>query len=635
MRILIRKKTFWLVLAADICMIGSAYFLAYVLRFEGQIPARFLESFLETIALVIPVKISFFIFFDLYRGMWRYTSIRDLVNIVKASVASSIGLIFTIFFLFTFSGFSRSVFVLDFMLTLLFIGGSRLGIRILFSGQNPSLLAFLKPKKIKKKRNIKNLLLIGAGDVGEHVLREMMTDRSSNLRAVGFLDDNPKKLGQSIHGVPVLGNIDQIDEIDVDFDEILITSPSASGSQMQRIVSACKRTGKPFKTMPLIGEFIGGRVSLKLVRNVSITDLVGRDEVSMDTQDIQKYLLGKKVLVTGAGGSIGSELVRQIIRCKPMAVALLDVGEYNLYQVEMECRERFSDYNSNSDGPSGSGLTQIMAYLVDLGNLHPTRRVFKTFQPDIVFHAAAYKHVPLQETNPWEAIYNNLQGTKNVIRCSMDYDVDKFILVSTDKAVRPTNIMGTTKRICELLASSVKGNGSTRFISVRFGNVMGSSGSVIPLFQQQIARGGPVTITHPEITRYFMSIPEAAQLILQAAVMGQDGDINILKMGKPVRIVDLANEVIRLNGFEPGKDIEIIYTGLRPGEKLYEELITEGEGIVPTRHEKIMVLRGNNHHTYEYMTKQIDELTHIADTFDTVAIKKKLQEIVPEYTPQL
>jgi len=631
---MIRKLNFWLMLAADICLIGLAYFLAYMLRFEGQILSPYFGFFAKTIFMVIPLKLVFFFVFDLYRGMWRYTGIVDFINILKAVAISSVSLVFAIFFFFAHQGFSRSVFILDFILTLVFIGGVRLGIRLLFSGKDSSLFSFLEPKKRGKKKDLKNLLLIGAGNTGEHVLREMMSDRNINLRAVGFLDDNPKKLGQSIHGVPVLGKVDRIDEIAVDFDEILITAPSATGAQMQRIVAACKGSGKPFKTMPLIGELIGGRVSLKLVREVSITDLMGRDEISLNTRDIQKYLLGKKVLVTGAGGSIGSELVRQIIRCKPRAVALLDMSEYNLYQVEMECREGFCNYGAKGERSPGSGLTQIVAYLVDLGNLHLTRHIFKSFQPDVVFHAAAYKHVPMQENNPWEAIYNNLQGTKNVIRCSMDYNVDKFILVSTDKAVRPTNIMGTTKRICELLASSVKENGSTRFMSVRFGNVMSSSGSVIPLFQQQIARGGPVTVTHPEITRYFMSIREAAQLILQAAVMGEGGEIYLLKMGKPVRIVDLATEVIRLHGFEPGKDVEVVFTGLRPGEKLYEELITEGEGIVPTSHPKIMVLQGNSHRSYEHLTAQVDELTRISDTFDIVAIKKKLREIVPEYTPQ-
>ena len=372
--------------------------------------------------------------------------------------------------------------------------------------------------------------------------------------------------------------------------------------------------------MPPIGELINGHASLKLVREVSITDIVGREEVRLDGKNIEGYLRNKRVLITGAGGSIGSELVKQISRFKPQAVGLLDFSEFNLYQVEMECKERFRDI-------------QINTYLADLCNAHKTCRIFNDFKPNVVFHAAAYKHVPLQETNPWEAIHNNLIGMKNAMRCSIDCGVDKFVLVSSDKAVRPTNVMGASKRLCELLSSSVNGNVPTRFIAVRFGNVIGSSGSVIPLFRRQIARGGPVTVTHAEITRYFMSIPEAAQLILQAGAMGEGGEIFILKMGKPIRIVDLANEVIRLSGYEPGKDIEIVFTGLRPGEKLYEELITEGDGIVPTPHEKIMVLRGKNGHTYESITAQIDELTRTADTFDTQAIKNKIREIIPEYTP--
>jgi FlaA1/EpsC-like NDP-sugar epimerase len=617
MKILIRNKNFWLMLAGDIGLIALSYYLAYLLRFEGQIPEKVLAVFKQTVLMVVAVKVVCFFIFTLYRGMWRYTSIVDFLNVLKAVAVSSVSLVLIFLFLFSFQGFSRAIFVIDFILTLYFIASTRLGIRMVLSMQDADYFAFFK----RRNKNAKKLLIIGAGDTGARILREMMENPRVNLTPVGFLDDNPEKRAKSIHGVPVLGHIDKIDKIEVDFDEILITTPSATGAQMERIVAACKRTGKPFKTMPQIGELIDGRVSLKLVRNVSITDIVGREEMRLDHEEIRNYLHGKRIMITGAGGSIGSELVRQISRFKPRAVALLDMGEYNLYQVEIECRERF-------------GGIEIKTYLVDLSNPHTTCRVFEDFRPDVVFHAAAYKHVPMQELNPWEAIQNNIQGTRNAIRCSIDMGVDKFVLVSTDKAVRPTNIMGVSKRICELLSSSMKWNASTRFLAVRFGNVLGSSGSVIPLFQQQIARGGPVTITHPDITRYFMSIPEAAQLILQAGAMGEGGEIFILKMGNPVRIADLAHEVIRLSGFEPGKDIRVVYTGLRPGEKLYEELITEGEGIVPTLHEKIMVLRGTNGSSYEKVSSQIDDLIDVAATFDTAAIKLKLKEIVPEYTPQ-
>jgi FlaA1/EpsC-like NDP-sugar epimerase len=406
--------------------------------------------------------------------------------------------------------------------------------------------------------------------------------------------------------------------------------------------------------MPPLGEIIDGRVSLKMIREVSMSDIIGREEVRLEEDEIRKYIFGKRVLVTGAGGSIGSELVRQVGRFNPQAVALLDMSEYNLYQVERECRERAKKHD-------------VAAYLVDIGDLLPTRRIFESFRPDVVFHAAAYKHVPMQELNPWETVFNNLLGMRNVIACSLDVGVDKFVMVSTDKAVRPTNVMGATKRVCELMAICANEHGKckisnaaagarqaaaneavsaaggavpaagggrrTRFISVRFGNVIGSSGSVIPLFQEQIARGGPVTVTHPDITRFFMSIPEAAQLIMQAGAMGNGREIYILKMGEPVRIVDLARDVIRFNGLEPDHDIEIVFTGLRPGEKLYEELITEGEGIVPTRHEKIMVLLSSNGVDPERLSHHLDDIIRIADTFDAPAIRAKLHEIVSDYTP--
>jgi FlaA1/EpsC-like NDP-sugar epimerase len=601
----------------DLSLIVLSYFLAYELRFEGQIPTEYLFIIKRTILIVIPIKIVTFLIFNLYRGMWRYTSLVDFINVIKAVIVSSISIILIILFFYSFSGFSRSVFILDFLLTAVFITGIRLGIRLYLSRRQTAVCSVFR----KKDRKAKRMLLIGAGNTGEYVLRELMNNPAIQMIPVGFLDDDQIKLSKEIHGVPVLGRINQIEELDVDYDEILICVPSATGTQMRRIVEVCERSEKPFKTMPPLGELIDGRVSLKLIREVTMTDILGREEVRLDEEEIKKYISGKRVLITGAGGSIGSELARQISRFNPQAVALVDFSEYNLYQVEMECWGRFKEI-------------KLEAYLADVGNLHHTSRVFEYFRPDVIFHAAAYKHVPIQELNPWEAVYNNVLAMRNVIACSIDAGVDKFVLVSSDKAVRPTNVMGTTKRICELMASCGNGNSKTRFISVRFGNVVGSSGSVIPLFQQQIAKGGPVTVTHPEITRYFMSIPEAAQLILQAGAMGEGREIFILKMGEPVRILDLARDVIRFNGFEPEKDIEIVFTGLRPGEKLYEELITEGEGIVPTRHEKIMVLTPDQCNNYDRLPNQIDELIRTADTFDIPAIKAKLKEIIPEYTPQ-
>jgi FlaA1/EpsC-like NDP-sugar epimerase len=354
---------------------------------------------------------------------------------------------------------------------------------------------------------------------------------------------------------------------------------------------------------------------------VKFEDLLGREEVRLDAELLNRTYRDKRILVTGAGGSIGSELIRQLGRYHPSALALLDFSEYNLFQIEMATRRRFE-------------YIPVQAYLVDIRNKENLRRAFAEFKPEVVLHAAAYKHVPLQELNPWEAVLNNIRGTQNLVTIAKETGVERFVLVSTDKAVRPTNIMGATKRVAEMFVECVNGGSRCRFVAVRFGNVLGSSGSVIPIFEEQIAAQMPVTVTHPEVTRFFMSTAEAAQLILQAGSMGEGGEIFILKMGEPVRILDLARDVIRFNGFEPEKNIEIVFTGLRPGEKLYEELITEGEGIVPTRHEKIMVLTPDQCNSHDRLGDQIDELIRIADTFDIPAIKAKLQEIVPEYTPQ-
>ncbi|MBN1612982.1 MAG: polysaccharide biosynthesis protein, partial [Deltaproteobacteria bacterium] len=416
------------------------------------------------------------------------------------------------------------------------------------------------------------------------------------------------------------GTIDAIETIALDFDEILIAIPSAKGEQMRRIVALCEKTGKRYRTMPGLGELIDGKVSVGKLREVKLEDLLGRDEIHLDREVIRRFLEGKRILVTGAGGSIGSELVRQICRFQPRELALLEFSEYNLFRTEMRCRQDFPD-------------VAVRSFLRDIRDTEGVRRVFTAFRPEVVFHAAAYKHVPIQEMNAQEAVFNNVLGTRNLVDTACEGGVESFVFVSTDKAVRPTNVMGATKRVAEMYVASMNGAARTRFMAVRFGNVLGSSGSVVPIFQQQIAEGHPVTVTHPDVTRYFMTIPEACQLILQAGAMGEGGEIFILDMGKPVRIADMARDLIHLHGLEPEKDVPIAYIGLRPGEKLQEELITEGEGIAPTTHAKIRVIRGQSGDARS-LGGRIDELLSLADTYDADRIKDKLRKIVPEYTPQ-
>ncbi|MCK9229708.1 MAG: polysaccharide biosynthesis protein [Syntrophales bacterium] len=616
MKAIIRNRNFWFMIMIDMIMIALAYYGAFWIRYEGQIPALPLGFVKKTLPLVIVLKIVLFYYFNLYRGMWRYTSIMDMINLFKANILSSFSILLAIFFLYRLEFFPRSVVVIDFILALFFVAGSRLGVRLYFSGITPgfSLGTGLMARKGKR------LLLIGAGDAGERIIREIMENDRIKVTLVGILDDDPGKQGKTIHGVPVMGGITMVDQIRDQFDEILITLPSATSAEMKQIVAVCEASGKPFKTMPPLGELIDGKVSLTMVREVTIADVIGRDEVYLDSRQIGAFLTGKRVLITGAGGSIGAELTRQVARFRPSALGLVDFSEYNLYQVEIDLRDQFQGLKAG-------------IYLADLRNEERVDRIFRDFKPLVVFHAAAYKHVPLQEANPWEAVENNLLGTKHAVASALAAGAEKFVMVSTDKAVRPTNIMGATKRVCECLAMSANHRGQTRFMAVRFGNVIGSSGSVIPLFRRQIARGGPVTVTHPEVTRFFMSIPEAARLILQAGSMGEGGEIFILKMGEPVRIRDMARSIIRLSGFEPDEDIKIVYTGLRPGEKLYEELITEGEGIIPTHHDKIMVLRGNAVNR-ERLNAEVDELLAVSKSCSAEKIKEKLSSIVPDYRPE-
>ncbi|MEA1935936.1 MAG: nucleoside-diphosphate sugar epimerase/dehydratase [Thermodesulfobacteriota bacterium] len=618
MKNVIRNKNFYIMLLLDAVLVTMAYFFAYLLRFEGHIPLDHWAQFKSTLPFLIPLKLICFFIFGLYRGMWRYTSLVDLRNIFNASSLSSIIIVLSILFLYRFHGYSRSVFVIDWVFTLLFIGGIRVAIRVFLGDYFPSLWIF-KPSKGPSTRK-KKLMIIGAGDAGEKILREIQETPSIKIEPVGLLDDDRSKQGMTIHGVPVLGTVDDINKTRKEFDEILIATPSIRGEKLRRIVSLCEETGKQFRTLPGIWELIEGRVSVKAIRKVHMEDLLDREEIHLDEEDIRQYLKDKRILITGAGGSIGGELVRQVCRFHPRAIAFMEFSEVNLFKIAMECKQRFE-------------FIPTSEFLLDIKNRTSVGRAFREFSPDVVFHAAAYKHVPMQELNPWETTLNNILGTRNLVEAALENQTERFVLVSTDKAVRPTNVMGATKRVAEMLVECVNENTATRLMAVRFGNVLWSSGSAIPIFQKQISKGVPVTVTHPEITRYFMSLSEAAQLILQAGAMGEGNEIFILDMGKSIRIVDLARDLIRLSGFEPDRDIPIKFTGLRPGEKLYEELITEGEGIVATNHEKVLVIRGNTRDR-DVLNVKIDELLTVAGTYDATAIKKKLQEIVPEYTPQ-
>jgi FlaA1/EpsC-like NDP-sugar epimerase len=604
-----------LIVATDVALLSIGYLGAYMLRFEADLSALEWTAFIKTLPLVLIIKIGVFFKCDMYKGMWRYTSLTDLINVVKASVISSVLVVLAVLFIFHFQGFSRSVFIIDWILTVCLVGGVRASIRLLLANNISTFWSF-HPGDMEKP---KKLLIVGAGSAGEKVLREMHDNPRLRMQPAGLIDDDPHKQGKSIHGVPVLGTTNDLPGISRHCDEILIAIPSLNSAGMRKIVSACEKTGKKFRTMPSLGELIGGMVSVNAVREVTIEDLVGRGEVRLEQDRIGIMLNRKRILVTGAGGSIGSELVRHICRFNPQSVTLLDFSEYNLFQIDLECRRRFD-------------FVSFSSILADIRDKGAVRSVFHRVKPHVVFHAAAYKHVPIQELHPWEAVYNNVLGTRNVVEAALEAEAERFVLVSTDKAVRPSNVMGATKRIAEMLVESTNGH-NTRFMAVRFGNVLGSSGSAVPVFQEQISRGGPVTVTHPDVTRYFMSISEAVQLILQASSMGEGGETFILDMGEPVRILDLVEDLIRLHGLEPHKDIPIQFIGMRPGEKLTEELITDGEGIVSTAHEKIMVVRGDSHN-YDQLISNIDDLLIAAQTFDAHLIKEKIRELVPEYVPE-
>lgn len=634
-------------LCGDILLITLAYVLAYYLRFEIFLFSLEPSTYIAILPALLAVKLPVFYAYGLYRGMWRYTGMSDLRNIVMAVVISSVAIGVVMLLVNQFHGYSRAVFVLDGVFTLFLVGASRVGVRFAFQRSRLD-----KGQKLPGKKRI---LLIGAGDAAEKIVRELKNNPTLPYQAVGFVDDDVKKFRRRIHNVTVLGNIDDLAE-HAEWsraDELLIAIAAIDAAGMQRLVALCRKTGLPFKVLPGLGELIDGQVSVSAMRDINYTDLLGREQVNLDQEQIGGYVRGKTILVTGAGGSIGSELCRQLLHFQPGLLVLYDSGEENLYKIQMELEHDHAFKN-------------YVTVLGQVQNKQLLSKVFGRYSPEVVFHAAAYKHVPLVEMNPWEAVSNNIVAVKHLIEASVEHGVRRFVLVSTDKAVRPTNVMGASKRATELIMLSYcreewnRLHGDTEaaqaaeatqpatgprpcadcdcrdttFMAVRFGNVLGSSGSVIPLFKQQIEKGGPITVTHPDITRYFMSIQEAAQLILQAGAMGQGGEIFLLKMGAPVKIASLAQDLIKLMGGAANQNIKITYTGLRPGEKLYEELITEGEGIVPTGHKKIMVLRGQGA-PRQTVDTLVDELVLRARAYNGPGIKETLQKLIPEYQPDL
>jgi len=613
----LRNYKFWLILAADIILLCAVHILAYAVRFEGMpSPAHW-----ENIRLVLPwllaAKLITFYLFGLYQGMWRYSGVVDMMAAFKATlVVTALGLSAILLFN-RFEGFSRSVFVLDGIFTFLAVCSSRFAVRLFYQkfpqafGNFPSL-----PSASKKK-----LLILGAGDAAEKVIREVRDNQDLPYEILGFLDDDANKIGKRIHGIPVISSTDHVREAaeKTGAQELLIAMPSADKEQINRVVESCRKSGLPFKTLPGMGEIINDKVSIRSIREVSYKDLLGRPQSKLENLRILETIQDKTVLITGAGGSIGSELCRQILRFDPGFLVFLDANEENLYRVEMEVlhEHAFRDY------------VTVLGKVQHMDLLH---NIFQEYRPDVVLHAAAHKHVPLIEKNPWEAVYNNVIASHRLMKTATSYRAERFILVSTDKAVRPTNVMGASKRLAEMLLKAHAKSAWTRFMAVRFGNVLGSSGSVIPLFRRQIEKGGPVTVTHPEITRYFMTIEEASQLILQAASMGQGGEIYILEMGTQVRIDTMARNYVRLCGKEPDTEIEIKYVGLRPGEKLHEELITEGEDVLRTEHEKIMVL-GCGGTDMQDLRPELDRLATAAAQYDARSIKDILDEAIPEYSP--
>jgi len=597
-----------LIIILQALLVVATYYMAFSLRLDFSINPQSRLAFFHSLPWVLAIKLIVFAAFGLLRGWWRYVGMNDLLDITKASVTSG-ALLYAAFWagLWPRLGYPRSVILIDLLLTILCIGGARVAARFYAEALHNC---------VAKKET----LIVGAGVAGSTILRELKQNPSLDYKPIGFVDDDRSKLGIKIHGKPVLGATRDIGPLVAAHGVkcVLIAIPSANGEKIDEIVGRCSQSKVEFKILNGIGKRIEGEPRINQLRQVRLEDLLGREPVRLDLRNIEMKLRDQSVLITGAGGSIGSELARQVAKFRPAKLVLFERSENDLFRLCCELHRNFPMLNK-------------VAVVGDILDVSLLREVFSAHRPHSVFHAAAYKHVPMMETNCFQAVTNNVFGTYNVALVARQFQVNDFVMISTDKAVKPTNIMGVTKRIAELIILGLQ-HQQTRFLAVRFGNVLGSNGSVLPIFEEQIRNGGPVTVTHPEAKRYFMLIPEAVQLVLQASTMGKGGEIFILDMGKDIKIDDLARNMIRLAGVQPDKEIKIVYSGLRPGEKLIEELRFQGENLSATAHEKIRVLQGG---TVDFLQVRcwLDELSAPVESRNVSGLVTMLTKLVPEYRP--
>jgi FlaA1/EpsC-like NDP-sugar epimerase len=605
---LLRRHRLWQI-AVDAALIAGAWYLAFALRFDKGVPPVYDTYWRRTILIVVAVKLGILLLSGWYVKWWRYISLRDVQVLTRSVVLASV-VLWVAFEIFTPVGDKRlplGIAVLDLLLTLMGLAGVRVVARSLIERPRPGSLV---PRG-------KEVLVVGAGDAGGLVLREMLTTRLAGYTPIGLVDDDPRKRHMRLHGVKVLGTTADLPRLlrERKPDEVHLAIPSAAGETRNRIVSACRAARVPVRTLPAVHELLDGDSNLlRQLREVQVEDVLGRDPVQLDPEEIGGYVRGRVVLVTGAGGSIGSELCRQIARMSPARIVLLDHAETNLFQIERELVER--------------GTTNIVPVIGDVKDIGKLDRLFVGYRPEVVFHAAAYKHVPLMQANPLEAIRNNAIATRTLARIAAKHGTTRFVLISTDKAVNAQTVMGATKALCEWVVEAIsQEQGSMVAVAVRFGNVLASSGSVVPIFRRQIAAGGPVTVTHAGMTRFFMTIPEAAQLVVQAGGAAQGGEIFVLDMGEPVKIIDLARDMIRLSGLEPDRDIAIEVVGIRPGEKLDEDLFERWETVQPTAHAKV---RRATRPTIDagWLEGRLDSLEQLALDGDTLRAEEMLLQMV-------